>query len=85
MLIRGHNNKQLRSNHNGKLGDYIRSNVGVSQGSPIGAQLFIIYSDNVMNEYNNSFKIVIYRNNHTSSVAKKLKLIGRNINFATIH
>ena len=56
MSIQRHTNTELCSKDNGILGDYIHINVVVFQGSPLSAQLFIIYSDNVMNEYNNSLK-----------------------------
>ena len=48
MLVDGRNNKQLRSRYKGIMGPYIHNNIGVSQGSPIIAQLYIIYDGYVM-------------------------------------
>ena len=45
----------VRGNSNilkGEIGKYIsngRSNIGVPKGTPISAQLFIIYADHIMN------------------------------------
>ena len=50
-LINGHTNTQLCCKYKGTLGNSIRNNVGVPQGSPVSAKLFIIYMDNVMREY----------------------------------
>ena len=52
-LVGGHTNTTLRSKHDGKLGPYIANNVGVFQGSPISAQLFAIYIDSTMENYQN--------------------------------
>ena len=50
-IIAGHNNNKLCVKHKTKLSKLIHNNVGVFQGSPISAQLFIIYADSVMNDY----------------------------------
>ena len=56
MIKIGHNNNQLCSKINGEYSNLINNNVGVFQGSPLSAYLFIIYADYIMKQYNNSIK-----------------------------
>ena len=44
--------------HNIKISKLIENNVGVSQGSHLRAQLFIIYDDSVMNEYKKKYSAI---------------------------
>ena len=52
-LIDAHANATLRCRNDGILGPGINNNndVGVFQGSPLSAQLFIIFADKVMGNY----------------------------------
>ena len=75
MLIGGHANTQLCSRHKGKFGPYIRNNLGVSQCIPISAQLFIIYDDRVMEQYNENPSIIDYRVLRNTFVAIMLEII----------
>ena len=45
MIKIGQNNNQLRSKVNGDYSQLINNNIGVFQGSPLSAYLFIIYAD----------------------------------------
>ena len=47
----GHENTTLRVKINGDLGRNIENNTGVFQGSPLSALLFIIYLDDMMEDY----------------------------------
>ena len=49
----GHSDNKLWAKYNNKLSKLVHNNTGVFQGSPLSAQLFIIYADYVMNEYKN--------------------------------
>ena len=51
-----HNNNQLRSKVNGGYSQLINNNIGVFQGSPLIAYLFIIYADHITKQYNKSIK-----------------------------
>ena len=50
-IIKGHTENKLCSKHKNKTSKYINNNVGVFQGSPISAQLFVIYADKVIQDY----------------------------------
>ena len=52
-MISGHDNALLCGKHKGELSDYVPRNVGVFQGGPISAHLFIIYDVSPMEEYSN--------------------------------
>ena len=56
MIKIGHNNNQLCSKINGEYSQLIKNNIGIFQGSPLSAYLFIIYDDRVMKRYNKSIK-----------------------------
>ena len=43
----GHVGNKLGSKHNGKISELVTKNVGVCQGSPIGADIFIALADYV--------------------------------------
>ena len=46
----------LRSKQSGKYSQQIENNIGVFQGSPLSAILFIIYADYVMKKYDGKVK-----------------------------
>merc|ERR1712105_7076 len=50
-IRRGHQNTQLLPKTKGKYGTATTNNVGVFQGSAISALLFIIYQDDMMEDY----------------------------------
>jgi len=50
-IRKGHQNTMLRAKHQGKYGEASENNVGVSQGSAISALMFIIYLDDMMEDY----------------------------------
>ena len=52
-LQQGHNGKQLRPKLDGQLGEKI-NNKGVPQGIPLSAQLFVIYFDSMLPDYDNA-------------------------------
>ena len=47
-IKKGRTKNMLRTKQSGKYSQQIENNIGVSQGSPISAILFIIYDDYVM-------------------------------------
>ena len=47
----GHTNNTLRPKIQGQLGGKIKNDKGVFQGSPLSALLFIIYQNEMMEEY----------------------------------
>ena len=50
-----HNNR-LRSKIHGEYSQLIKNSIGVIQGSPPSAYIFIIYSDHIMNRYSKNKK-----------------------------
>ena len=46
-----HTIAKLRSKHKGGIGAFIDNIIGVFQGGPISARLFIIYDDTAMGKY----------------------------------
>jgi len=50
-IKQGHENTKLKVKINGNLGGYVENNIGVFQGSPLSALLFIIYLDDMMDDY----------------------------------
>ena len=56
MIILGHANTKLCARHKCKLGNFVENNAGISQGSPLSAQLFIIYADYAMQIYTNDIQ-----------------------------
>ena len=50
----GHTGTQLRHKLDGQLGGEINNNKGVSQGIPLSAQLFAIYFNAALQEYDNA-------------------------------
>ena len=67
-----HNNNQLRSKVNGGYSQLINNNIGVFQGSPLSAYLFIIYADHIMKQYNKSIK------KHENNITKSKTIIRSN-------
>ena len=51
MIIKGREGNILHGKHAGVLGEEIKNNKGVFQGSPISALLYIIFADGIMDEY----------------------------------
>ena len=56
LIKKGHTGNYLCSKINNQYTKLIKNNIGVFQGSPLSACLFIIYADYVMNEYKNEIK-----------------------------
>ena len=53
-IVTRKNGTHRRPRIDGQLGKAIDSNKGVSQGGPLSAHLFAIYSDAVLNDYDNA-------------------------------
>ena len=53
MVKKGRDNNYLRCKLDGIYTDIIRNNIGVFQGIPLSAYIFIIYADHVMGNYKN--------------------------------
>ena len=69
IIIIRHSNTKLCAKHDGRIGHLPPHNVGVAQGSPISDQIFIIYDDTVMGNYDIKLKtdtrqVNIIKRNH---------------------
>ena len=58
----GHQGNTLRPKVKGELGKKVGNNIGVFQGSPLSALLFIIYAERIMTDYNESLPLPIKKN-----------------------
>merc|ERR1712228_385067 len=55
LIIKTHSNTYIRARGKNKLSQKQEVNTGVYQGSPLSALLFIIYTDKMMEDYENSW------------------------------
>ena len=57
MIINGHTKNQLCCKIGNLISKTIENNIGVPQGNPVSAQLFIIYAEHVMKTYRTNINI----------------------------
>ena len=80
-IWRGHQNTQLLSKSHNQYGPPVLNNIGVFQGSAISALLFIIYLDDMMEDYDalNANKQILRKQTQERCTQEQLTLTAEKV------